>query len=119
MSPERREKFSGLAKRLKAMSEDEKIAFVSKIGSIVNVDGKSLSLQNTCLLLFQSSGVPTMVGGFKQWQRAGRQVKRGEHGLMIWYPSRRASKDSDDSTEPELKFFVGTVFDIGQTEERV
>ena len=117
MNPERKEKFTGLAKRLKAMTEDEKIDFVSKIGSIVNVDGKSLSLQNTCLLLFQSSDVPTMVGGFRQWQRAGRQVKKGEHGLMIWCPSSRASKDSDE--EPELTFFVGTVFDIGQTEERV
>ena len=115
MNKERKEKFSKLAKRLKGMTEQEKADLVAGVG-IHNVDGKLLSLNNMCLLLFQSDGtIPTVVGGYRQWQNAGRQVKRGEHGMMIWYPS---SRKKDEDSEEEMRFYVGTVFDISQTEEK-
>lgn len=115
MNEERKAKFSSLAKRLKAMSEDQKIGIVLGRG-IVNVEGKALSLNNMVLLLFQANGtVPTVVGGFKQWKTAGRYVKKGEHGLMIWYPSRNKVEEGEAE---ELRFFVGTVFDISQTEAK-
>ena len=115
MKKERKERLGQLAKRLKAMTEQEKAELVANVG-ICNVDGKPLSLNNTCLLLFQSDGtVPTVVGGYRQWQKAKRQVKRGEHGMMIWYPS---SRKTDDEEDEDLRFFVGTVFDISQTEEK-
>lgn len=27
-----------------------------------------------------NSTTPTIVGGYRQWQQAGQQVKKGEHG---------------------------------------
>lgn len=114
MNAERKAAFSALAKKVKAMSESDKVAFVSS-RAIVNTEGKALSLKNACLLLYQSATVPTVVGGYRQWQRAGRQVQKGEHGLAIWYPSRRKGEEGE---EDKLSFFVGTVFDISQTKER-
>lgn len=116
MKKERKKKFSKLAKRLRGMTEQEKLDLVVNAG-IRNVDGREMSLNNTCLLLFQSEAVPTVVGGYRQWQNASRQVKAGEHGMMIWYPSSR-KKDEDSDEEEETRFYVGTVFDISQTEEK-
>lgn len=114
MSPERKQKFSKLAKALKGMSEDEKVDMIVD-HSIVNTEGKSLSGNNVVLLLMQQPGtIPTIVGGYRQWQNAGRQVTKGQHGMMIWYPS---SKKSEDGEDEETRFFVGTVFDISQTDE--
>jgi hypothetical protein len=115
MSPERKKKFSELAKALKGLSEDQKIDMIIK-HSIVNTEGKSLSGNNVCLMLLQQPGtIPTIVGGYRQWQKAGRQVSKGQHGMMIWYPS---SKKNEDGEDEETRFFVGTVFDISQTEEK-
>jgi len=114
MSPERKQKFSILAKKLKAMDEGAKLNFVAE-RLIHNVDNKQMSLNNTMLMLMQrSEEIPTVVGGFKQWLNAGRCVKKGEHGMMIWYPSSRKKEDSE---EEETRFYVGTVFDIAQTAE--
>ena len=115
MSPERKERFSKLAKALKGMDEEAKLNFVSE-RLIHNVDEKQMSVNNTILMLMQRpDNIPTVVGGFKQWLKAGRCVQKGEHGMMIWYPSSR-KKEADD-TEEETRFFVGTVFDIAQTAE--
>ena len=114
MSPERKAKFSELAKALKAMDESAKIDFVAD-RLIHNVDQKQMSLRNTALMLMQRPDeIPTVVGGFKQWLNAGRCVKKGEHGMMIWYPSSRTKEDTE---EEETRFYVGTVFDIAQTAE--
>jgi len=116
MNAEKKGKFSQLAKRLKSMTEDQKMDFIAA-RSVLNVEGRSLSMNNAVLLLLQADETtPTVVGGYRQWQRAGRQVQKGEHGLMLWYPSKR--KNDDDSEEP-VRFYVGTVFDISQTQERV
>lgn len=115
MSPERKKKFSELAKALAELTEDQKIDLIMK-HNIVNVDGHALSGTNTILLIMQQNGtIPTVVGGYRQWQKAGRQVQKGEHGMMLWYPSSK--KKEDDEGEEETQFFVGTVFDISQTQE--
>ena len=114
MKQERKEKMSKLAKALKGMTEDEKLNLIAA-RSITNVDGKALSLNNTVLMLLQrAENIPTVVGGYRQWQSAGRQVQQGQHGMMIWYPSRK--KSEDDSEDETTRFFMGTVFDIAQTE---
>ena len=64
-----------------------------------------------------------MVGGFNQWKDKGRSVKKGEHGLMIWIPSIRKGEQGSESPttgdvdKVEMRFTMGTVFDITQTEE--
>jgi hypothetical protein len=116
MNAERKARVSELAKQLKAMTESQKIDFISKYGSIVTVEGHSLSRNNTCLLLLQRNGIiPTVVGGYRQWQKAGRQVQKGEHGSIIWFP-RIQGQTEEDPGEVE-GFMLGTVFDISQTKE--
>lgn len=59
--------------------------------------------------------IPTVVGGYRQWQRAGRQVQKGEHGSIIWFP--RMSKNEETDTEELKGFMLATVFDVSQTKE--
>jgi len=113
MNAERKAQFGILAKKLKGMTEAQKVNMILNRG-IVNVKGKALSLHNNCLLLLQANGTtPTVVGGYRQWKVTGRQVQKGQHGLMIWYPSRRKV----EGEEEKVNFYVGTVFDISQTKE--
>src|SRR5262245_22235054 len=81
----RRERFRALAKKVADMDDDERQAIVDKFGAVVTVEGRRLSDGNTLLLAEQCETV-SMVGGFQQWKRAGRVVRKGEHGLMIWLP---------------------------------
>lgn len=82
------------------------------------------------LIAFQSAGNrPTVLGGFVEWRKQGRAVRKGEHGYMIWIPiGIRQEQVSAVDTNGELTtmlqdssadvhFTIGTVFDISQTEE--
>ena len=121
MNPERKKQFNELRKRLNELTEDQKLEFVARVGGITNTEGKVLSQHNTILLVMQrENNIPTVVGGYRQWQKAGRQVMKGEHGLMIWYPSPRKNDDSngDGDDDEKVDFYIGTVFDISQTKEK-
>ena len=116
MNSERKAKVQQLAKRLKAMTEEQKIDFIAQYKAVVTVDGHALSRNNTILVIFQSTEtIPTVVGGYRQWQRAGRQVQKGEHGSIIWFP-RIQGRTEDDPGELQ-GFMLATVFDISQTKE--
>jgi hypothetical protein len=65
------------------MTEDQRAAIVAKIGAVPTCDGRALSEFNSALLIAQCPHV-SMVGGFRQWLRNGRQVRKGEKGLGIW-----------------------------------
>lgn len=116
---ERREQFRKLAKQVSEMSDEQKAHLTARLGAVPTCDGRTLSLHNTCLLLTQCPGV-SLVGGFRQWLKLGRSVKKGEHGHCIWIPLG-ASKSADNSGEPtsvdDPRFGVGTVFDVSQTRE--
>ena len=116
MNAERKAKVQQLAKRLKSLTDDQKADFIAQYGAIVTIEGHALSRNNTCLLLFQMNGtIPTVVGGYRQWQRAGRQVQKGEHGSIIWFPRITGQTEEDPG---ELQgFMLATVFDISQTKE--
>jgi len=117
----RREKFRALVKQVAAMSDEERAHLTCRVGAVLTCEGRALSLHNTCLLLMQCPSV-SMVGGFRQWIKAGRVVRKGEHGQMIWLPLG-AGKEADAETgEPgkeagDLHFIIGTVFDVSQTQE--
>lgn len=118
MKADRKKQFNELRKRLAALTEKERIEFVAQAGGIVTVDGRTLSRNNTILLLMQSNGVvPAVVGGYRQWQKVKRQVRKGEHGLMLWYPSQKKVEAGED--KEDIRFYIGTIFDISQTEEMV
>lgn len=122
----RREQFKAIWKQVAAMPEAERLALVAKCG-IVNVDGRPLSCYNMCLVAMQKADA-TVIGGFRQWLKAGRVVKKGERGCMIWVPLRGkgqepapAEPDADEAdAKPKrrMRFIPGTIFDISQTMER-
>jgi hypothetical protein len=111
----RRERFRSLVKQVAQMSDEQRGEIVNRIGAVPTVEGRSLSPFNSCLILTQ---LPTasMVGGFQQWLRSGRAVRKGEHGLGIWVPTV-AKAPEPEGDEAEVNFIMGTVFDIGQTQE--
>lgn len=87
---------------------------------------------NNLLLIAHQKPSATMVMGYRAWQKFGRHVKAGEHGIRIFAPmtgrKKTADKDKKDDEEeqfisPEEKedhYFHGfrtvSVFDVSQTE---
>lgn len=114
MTEERKARIKELRARLTAMTTEERQALVLKHG-VVTVEGRSLSIKNQCLLILQNIAV-TVVGGYRQWQAAGRQVRKGEQGMLIWFPVG-AKNEEGDITEAE-RFFTASVFDVSQTESK-
>jgi hypothetical protein len=123
---ERHQAFRALWKRVAAMPELERVQLTAKHG-IVTVEGHQLSLANQMLIVLQIPA-PSVVGGFRQWIKQGRAVRKGQHGAMIWCPAG-ARKEADGATAPnpapqdaptednDRRFIIGTVFDISQTDE--
>jgi hypothetical protein len=123
----RREKFRGLAKQISAMSDAARAELAAKLPGLVTVEGRALSAGNMCLVAVQKPDA-TMVGGFRQWLKAGRCVAKGSVGLMIWVPTGKRDSDApaasaaaDKETGGEAGerpgFIMGTVFDVSQTVE--
>lgn len=79
------------------------------------------SFGNT-LLIYTQKPDATYVAGYKTWQKLGRYVKKGEHGIMIFAPCQKKVLVKNDETGEETEevhlagFRVAYVFDISQTE---
>lgn len=127
---ERREKFGALCKQLAEMPDAERIKLCASVGAVLTCEGRQLSDINTALLVMQYGGRVSVVGGFRQWKKAGRYVMKGQHGASIWIPKSRGEAPVDEGKrEGEIsgrelaaasegrRFFLGTVFDISQTAE--
>ena len=117
---DRRARFRALVKRLADMPETARLQITQ--GGFATVEGRSLSLCN-CMLIALQLPHATVLGGFRQWIKAGRCVSKGQHGAMIWCP---IGAGRDDQAEPKteeieagesVRFIIGTVFDISQTQE--
>jgi len=118
---ERRERFRALAKQVADMPDEARAALVDRCGAVVTCEGRALSFVNTCLVLTQRPGA-SMVGGFAQWLRSGRAVRKGETGLGIWIPTMKGEKaeapadGAEGQDGPRARFLMGTVFDVSQTD---
>ena len=114
----RRARFSTLATQIGAMTDDQRATLAASI-TPTTVEGRPLSVHNACLLAIQCPTV-TLVGGFQQWLKAGRAVRKGEHGLMIWAPCRQAEdpnrQPGETSSADRQRFITVTVFDVSQTD---
>ena len=114
----RRAMLTELAAKASLMTPEELRAFLPV--DVMTIEQKTLSLKNTYLVLHQLP-TSTIIGGFDQWKRAGRSVKKGSKALGIWVPLKprssaaSASPDPDDKN-PAFRFTFGNVFDISQTE---
>ena len=123
MNDEKKAKIQALRQKLANLTDQEKAEIIER-GIVLSVQGKAISTKNTLLLYVQSGELataPSVVGGYRQWQEQGRQVKKGEHALSIWAPSSRKVKEEVNGEEQEHEenyFFLVPVFDISQTEER-
>ncbi|MDZ7766902.1 MAG: ArdC family protein [Melioribacteraceae bacterium] len=93
--------------------KQDKLSLLASL-SIKNIEGRELSDYNQLMIRFQL-GNASIVGGFKQWKKQGRAVRKGEHGALILFPV--GPKDKDGEVEQAETFFTGVVFDISQTEE--
>jgi hypothetical protein len=117
----RRSQFRSLAEQIAQMDDAQRLAMAAQMSAVVTVEGRALSLHNSCLVACQKPDA-TVLGGFGQWIKAGRCVRKGEHGLMIWAPTMRRTQDPDaeqasDTTPRRAGFIMVTVFDVSQTEE--
>ena len=73
---------------------------------------------NVCLILCQIPKA-TMVASYQAWKKKGRQVRKGEHGASIYVPifvKDKKLKGTEREDELTLKFTMGNVFDIAQTD---
>ncbi len=114
---EKKERIKQIRSTLSQMSEDQRQAVADKLG-IVTVEGHPLTPHNQCFLVAQSPINFTVVGGFQQWKKAGRIVRKGEHGFLIFVPSKAKQNEGPEmvSDDDDVFFFTATVFDISQTE---
>ena len=113
---QKKERMKDLANRFANLSESERMEVLRKMGEIRTIEGHPLSLRNTFMLIYQKPSV-TMVGGFQQWKKAGRIVRKGEKSLLILVPSAKKKEEGEKTEEGNpLFFFGGNVFDISQTD---
>ena len=89
---------------------------------IHNPSGHQISDYNTAFLQFQNAEMKfTVVGGFKQWQKFGRCVKKGAKGFWIFIPTMKKvtpQEGSASSKEEEFdRFLMARIFDVSQTFE--
>lgn len=78
------------------------------------------SFNNTMLIAVQCPHA-SRVAGFKTWQSLGRQVRKGEKGIMILAPIVSKVEVENDNGESEMvkmirRFRAVYVFDISQTD---
>jgi antirestriction protein ArdC len=108
--------FNELVEAVEAGKSEKLTAYLKAIGRFHNY-----SVGNAMLIHFQCPKA-THVAGFRTWQRLGRYVKKGEHGIAILAPIVRHKKAllADDEKDSEKKVLVAFktayVFDIGQTD---
>jgi hypothetical protein len=104
-----------IAGKIRSMPEETRVELACKYGTIT-AEGHALSPFN-CIFLAMQAGKPlAQVGGFKQWQRVGRMVIKGQHAAgQIFVPCKR--KTDDDAPDNDKPFFITRpVFDVSQTE---
>lgn len=127
---ERRIRFRAIVKQLAELPEAERAERMKRIGFVKLSTQSPYSPANSMLIAFQSVGhQPTILGGFAEWKKQGRAVRKGEHGYMIWVPIGIKKEEIPavgtngelttmlQEVNADVHFTIGTVFDISQTEE--
>ena len=118
MNDEKKQKIQAIFQSVKDLTQEQK-DFLMKNLNIKNPEGHYLSGRN-CILLERQAAIYnpnisfSVVGGFNQWQKHNRKVKKGESGFYIAIPSKKQTEQSEN--DDEVFFFFKAVFDISQTE---
>jgi hypothetical protein len=120
MDDAKKQKIRAIFKSVKDLTPEQKDILMQNL-LIKNPEGHLLS-GNNCLLLERQAAMYnpnisfSVVGGFQQWQKYNRKVKKGESGFYIAIPSKKESEHNSENND-EVFFFFKAVFDISQTEE--
>ncbi|MBU0472919.1 MAG: hypothetical protein KKF62_02015 [Bacteroidetes bacterium] len=120
MEDAKKQKIQAIYQSVKDLTLEQK-DFLSKNLIVKNPEGHFLSCHN-CIMLERQAAMYnpnisfSVVGGFQQWQKHNRQVKKGESGFYIAIPSKKENEQNSENNE-EVFFFFKAVFDISQTEE--
>jgi antirestriction protein ArdC len=109
----RRDAIATLAKKAAALPTEERAAMLA--GEVRTIEGHALSPKNQILLIMQRPSV-SFVGGFQQWKKAGRQVRKGEKSLALWIPIAGKKADEESGEDSRPLFRLASVFDITQTD---
>jgi hypothetical protein len=73
---------------------------------------------NNILLIWLQRPKFSLISGYKDWQKRGRQVKAGEKSIRILAPMiKKIKEDSGDETMIIRGFRTVSVFDVSQTEK--
>lgn len=75
----------------------------------------SYSYNNRFLVYYQMPEA-TYLKGYRAWQKEGRQVKKGEHGIRIFAPLPKKVVENGEEKKVISGFRLVSVFDISQTE---
>lgn len=117
---EKRAKVRDIAKRIAAMTEEQRRAMIQDWPT--TIEGHAVSVKNACLVAFMRPGA-TVIGGFHQWRKAGRPIKAGEHStFFIWVPLKGKKKDDESAADinedgERTNFALVPMFDISQTQD--
>jgi hypothetical protein len=76
------------------------------------------SARNSLLIRLENAEAK-LCGGYQEWLKAGRVVSKGQKGIRILVPLVLKKDKEDPNSGTFLRFRVGYVFDISQTEELV
>ena len=119
MTDQKKQKIQAIYQSVKDLTPEQKESIILSM-LVKNPEGHLLSGNNMLLLNRQAAIYNpnidfSVVGGFKQWQKHNRKVKKGESGFYIAIPSKKQEQQSEN--EDEIFFFFKAVFDISQTEE--
>ena len=91
-----RERMNGLIKQVSGLSDDARVEMAKRM-PIVTCEGHAISGFNHCFLAMQSDKAITIIGGFRQWERAGRTVAKGNKAAgYIYVPLKK--KDAEGET---------------------
>ena len=109
--------FEDLAQHLQRGDSKQLTAFLAAMGRF-----HRYSFGNVMLIIAQQPDA-TRVAGFRTWLSLGRQVRKGEKGIVIvapvrvkWRAKERPGGNEDDPDESVVRFKATHVFDIAQTE---
>ena len=110
--------FNKLAESVEAGKSEKLTAYLKAMARFHNY-----SLGNAILISFQRPDA-THVAGFRTWQKLGRYVKKGEHGIaimapIVWRKKIIATEEQKDDDKMAVAFRTAYVFDINQTEGKL
>ncbi len=109
----RQERFAALRHQVSALERTVSVEALIAFGAQFDT---AYSEHNLLMIMAQMPDA-TDVAGFARWRERGRQVRKGEKGLVIFASIPERSEEPADADDGAARHFKATyVFDISQTD---